>query len=247
MNENYNSASHSSTITIKPYESISLEASWKKYLAEEFNKDYMLKLKSFLITEIKYHSPIYPAPKNFFQALNLTPFNKVKAVILGQDPYHEPNQAHGLSFSVPEGVKIPPSLVNIYKELQSDVGCPIHSNGYLKKWADEGVLLLNSVLSVRHSQAGSHSKKGWETFTDRVIQCISENKTHVVFLLWGRYAISKTSLIDQSKHLVLTAPHPSPLSAYSGFFGCRHFSKTNNYLISHGIAPIDWSLDNYHQ
>ncbi len=246
MSESYNRAFNSPTVAIKSYEHISLEASWKKYLAEEFNKDYMLKLKSFLVSEIKYHSPIYPAPKNFFQALNLTPFDRVKAVILGQDPYHEPNQAHGLSFSVPEGVKIPPSLVNIYKELQSDLGCPIHSNGYLKKWADEGVLLLNSVLSVRHSQAGSHSKKGWETFTDRVIQCISENKTHVVFLLWGRYAISKASLIDQSKHLVLTAPHPSPLSAYSGFFGCRHFSKTNNYLISHGIKPIDWSLDNCH-
>ena len=232
-----------SSVKVKPYEDISLDTSWKTYLGDEFKKDYMLKLKSFLVSEIKYHSPVYPAPKNFFQALNLTPFDKIKAVILGQDPYHEPNQAHGLSFSVPKGVKIPPSLVNIYKELQSDLGIPMHKNGYLKKWADEGVLLLNSVLSVRHSQAGSHSKQGWETFTDRIIQCISENRTHCVFLLWGRYAISKSSLIDRSKHLVLTAAHPSPLSAYSGFFGCRHFSKTNDYLIQHGIKPIDWSLD----
>ena len=229
--------------TPKSLPEIKLDDSWKKYLKDEFSKDYMIKLKSFLISEIKYHSPIYPASKNLFQALDLTPFDKVKAVILGQDPYHEPNQAHGLCFSVPQGVKIPPSLSNIYKELHSDIGCPIYKSGYLKKWALQGVLLLNSVLSVRHNLAGSHSKRGWETFTDRIIQCISENKDHVVFILWGRYACGKIPLIDSSKHLILTAAHPSPLSAYNGFFGCKHFSKTNQYLKDHGIDPIDWSLD----
>ena len=218
-----------------------IDQSWKMVLLEEFNKVYFIKLKQFLLDEKKHHS-IYPKGKDIFNAFNYTSFDRVKVVILGQDPYHGMGQAHGLSFSVPDGVKQPPSLKNIFKELSSDLDLPLAETGNLSPWAKQGVLLLNATLSVRVKQAGSHQKIGWEEFTNRVIQEISKKKEGVVFLLWGRFAQEKAQLIDENKHHILKAPHPSPFSAYSGFFGCKHFSKTNAILKKQGLGPIDWKI-----
>jgi uracil-DNA glycosylase len=218
-----------------------IEESWKQHLENQFNAEYFTRLKSFLVQE-KQHYTIYPAGQQMFAAFNYTPFPTVKVVILGQDPYHGPGQAHGLSFSVPEGVQKPPSLQNIFKEINSDLGLPIPSSGNLEKWARQGVLLLNATLTVRAAMAGSHQGKGWETFTDAVIKTISDKKEKVVFLLWGNFAIAKQAMIDLKKHHVLTAPHPSPLSASRGFLGCRHFSKTNILLTNAGLEAIDWGL-----
>ena len=208
---------------------------------EEFQSPYFSELKAFLVEEKKKYT-IYPPGRLIFNAFQRTPYDRVKVVILGQDPYHGRGQAHGLCFSVPQGFPPPPSLVNIFKELQSDLGIPVPTHGNLEKWADQGVLLINATLTVRDSQAGSHQKKGWETFTNRVIKNLSEHKNGIVFLLWGRYAQAKESLIDGSRHLVLKSAHPSPLSAYNGFFGCKHFSRTNQYLEEQGVTVIDWSL-----
>lgn len=218
-----------------------IEEGWKEVLMEEFQSPYFRSLKEFLVEEKKKYT-IYPPGKLIFNAFTHTPFNQVKVVILGQDPYHGKGQAHGLCFSVPQGIPQPPSLVNIFKELHSDLGVKLPNHGNLEAWADQGVLLINATLTVRDSQAGSHQKQGWETFTNRVIEKTSELKSGVVFLLWGRYAQAKATLIDNSKHLILKAAHPSPLSAYNGFFGCRHFSKTNNYLSQQGLEEIDWRL-----
>lgn len=218
-----------------------IEETWGNLLGECFEQAYFKELKVFLITE-KTSFKVYPKGQNIFNAFNFTPVENVQVVILGQDPYHGDGQAHGLSFSVPEGVKPPPSLVNIFKELSSDLGLLPPKHGNLEKWAKEGVLLLNATLTVRANEAGSHQNKGWEKFTDTVIGKLSAGKENLVFILWGRYAQAKESLIDQSKHLILKAAHPSPFSAYNGFFGCKHFSKTNEYLIKHGKKPIDWSL-----
>lgn len=219
-----------------------LHNSWDIKLKEEFEKPYMNDLKAFLKNE-RASNTIYPKQTEVFNALNLTPFEKVKVVILGQDPYHGPNQAHGLSFSVNYGIKTPPSLANIYKELISDINFNIPQHGNLTNWANQGVLLLNATLTVRAGVPGSHQKKGWETFTDSIIKLISDQKEHCVFLLWGNFAKSKSNLIDLDKHLVLTAAHPSPLAG-GAFFGCKHFSKTNDYLVSQNIAPIEWALPN---
>lgn len=218
-----------------------IESSWKYALESEFKKEYFLRLKSFLISE-KSSYQIFPPGNKIFEAFNLTPINEVRVVILGQDPYHNVGQAHGLCFSVNEGIPAPPSLLNIFKELSTDVGFKIPTNGNLTSWAKQGVFLLNATLTVRAHQAGSHQKKGWETFTDEVIRQISIVNKNVVFILWGNYARSKKNLIDHSKHLILESVHPSPLSAYSGFFGCKHFSKTNHYLEANGCKPIDWQL-----
>ena len=219
---------------------VQIEDSWGKVLASEFEQDYFIKLKEFLIQEKSNHT-VYPPGSLIFSAFNHTPFDKVKVVIIGQDPYHGPGQAHGLCFSVPEGIKIPPSLRNIYKELMSDVGINPPTKGDLTNWAKQGVLLLNATLTVRAHEAGSHQNKGWEQFTDQCIRLVSENLNHVVFLLWGAYAQKKSNLIDESKHLILKSVHPSPLSAHRGFFGCKHFSKTNEYLLEHGAQTIDWT------
>jgi len=229
--------------------SVQIEKSWKKILADEFTKEYFLEL-SKKVRERYLSTTVYPPPKLVFNAFEHTPFSEVKVVILGQDPYHGAGQAMGLSFSVPDDVQIPPSLQNIYKEIANDIGVSHHQNdsprenslrtGNLEHWADQGVLLLNATLTVEANQAASHQGLGWEQFTDAVIQKISNEKEHVVFLLWGSYARSKASLIDQAKHLVLEAPHPSPLSAHRGFFGCKHFSQTNDYLKKHNLTPIDW-------
>lgn len=217
-----------------------IEASWGKILLDAFQSPSFATLKKFLVSEISSKKQIFPPPSQIFSAFNATPFNKVKVVILGQDPYHREGQAHGLSFSVPEGVEIPPSLKNIYKELQNDLGIPIPRTGNLEKWAREGVLLLNATLTVRAHSAGSHQNQGWEAFTDQAIHALAEQKEHLVFLLWGAYAQKKGAFIDPKKHLILNAPHPSPLSASRGFFGCKHFSKTNEYLKEHGKTPIHW-------
>ena len=222
--------------------SVQLDESWKKLLNEEFGSAYFASLKTFLIAEKNSGKTIYPPGKQIFAAFDATPFDKVKVVILGQDPYHGPGQANGLCFSVNRGVKPPPSLVNIFKELQADLNIPIPTHGDLSAWAQQGILLLNATLTVRAHEAGSHQNKGWEIFTDKTIQAISKNKTNVVFILWGRYAQSKLTLIDESKHHVIASAHPSPLSAHNGFLGSKPFSKTNAYLISKGIAPIDFSL-----
>ena len=214
---------------------------WKDLLAPEFEKEYYKKLHVFLAKEYR-SGTVYPDMYDIFATLQATPYREVKAVILGQDPYHGPGQAHGFSFSVKPGVEVPPSLQNIYKELQSDLGCTIPQTGYLKKWADQGVLMLNAVLTVRAGYANSHAGMGWEIFTDRVISLLNEREDPVVFLLWGRNARAKKALITNSRHLVLEAAHPSPLSAYHGFFGCRHFSKTNEFLIQNGKEPIDWQI-----
>lgn len=218
-----------------------IEEGWKKILWEEFQSSYFSELKNFLIQETGTRT-IYPPGKLIFSAFQHTPFDNVKVVILGQDPYHGAGQAHGLCFSVPTNIKPPPSLVNIFKELHSDLGISIPSHGNLESWADQGVLLLNATLSVRAGEAGSHQKRGWETFTDTVIKKISEEKSDVVFLLWGRYAQAKEALVDSNKHLILKAAHPSPFSAYNGFFGCQHFSKTNSFLEQKGKEPVNWSL-----
>ncbi len=218
-----------------------IEEKWKEILWKEFQSPYFSELKEFLVEEKKQFT-IFPPGNLMFNAFQHTPFDHVKAVVLGQDPYHGSGQAHGLCFSVPPGIPKPPSLVNIFKELHADLGIPVPEHGNLEKWADQGVLLLNATLSVRTGQAGSHQNRGWETFTNRVIEQISAHKSGVVFLLWGRYAQAKESLIDDQKHLILKAAHPSPFSAYNGFFGCQHFSKTNEYLEQHGINGIDWTL-----
>lgn len=221
-----------------------LEPGWKDHLFEEFQKPYMRDLQEFLHREVSSRKTIYPDAGKYFDSFNSTPFDKVKVVILGQDPYHGPDQAHGLCFSVPHGVGCPPSLTNIFKELQADLSLSPADfrHGNLKAWADQGVLLLNSVLTVEAGRAGSHQMKGWEVFTDRAIVELNENRGHVVFVLWGAYAQKKGKVIDGSRHLVLTAPHPSPLSAHRGFLGCRHFSQANEYLTRHGLDPIDWRL-----
>lgn len=218
-----------------------INESWYKVLAPEFEKDYFTQLKQFLVEEKKQYA-IYPPGSMIFNAFNFTPFDEVKVVLLGQDPYHGVGQAHGLCFSVAEGVKPPPSLVNIFKELNDDLGVPIPSHGNLEKWARQGVLLLNATLTVRANQAGSHQQKGWEQFTDTAIKSLSDLRYGLVFILWGNYAQAKETLIDSSKHLILKAPHPSPFSANRGFFGCKHFSKTNKFLAEKGKEPIDWSL-----
>ena len=218
-----------------------IEGSWNKILKEEFNSQYFIELKEFLVEEKKKHN-IYPPGRLIFNAFNRTPFEKVKVVLLGQDPYHGKGQAHGLCFSVPSGISQPPSLVNIFKELKNDLNVSFPTHGNLEKWADQGVFLLNATLTVRATQPGSHQNKGWETFTDSVIKKISEKRAGIIFLLWGKYAQAKESLIDTNKHYILKAAHPSPYSADYGFFGCKHFSKTNNILSRHGLSTIDWSV-----
>ncbi|MCX6248057.1 MAG: uracil-DNA glycosylase [Bacteroidetes bacterium] len=219
----------------------SIEESWKSVLSGEFNKPYFMELKDFLLEERKKFR-IFPPGSLIFNAFNHTPFTAVKVVFIGQDPYHGYGQAHGLCFSVPRGVAKPPSLVNIFKELENDLGIRPASHGNLERWADQGVLLLNATLTVRENLAGSHQRRGWETFTDEVIRTISGQKSGVIFVLWGNFAIAKKELIDVSRHLILTAPHPSPLSASRGFFGCRHFSKINEILKQQGKEEIDWNL-----
>ncbi|MFN8243406.1 MAG: uracil-DNA glycosylase [Ferruginibacter sp.] len=222
---------------------VKIEESWKAILKDEFTKPYFQQVAVFLKTEKAAGKIIYPPGPLIFNAFNQTPFNKVKVVILGQDPYHGPGQAHGLSFSVPNGINPPPSLLNIFKEIQADIGIAMpREYGNLTRWAGQGVLLLNAALTVRANEPFSHAKIGWAEFTDAVIKKISGEKTGVVFLLWGRFAQEKQVLIDESKHYVLKAAHPSPFSADKGFFGCRHFSKTNELLTKQGIAPIDWKL-----
>lgn len=217
-----------------------IEASWKKTLAEEFCSPYFSHLKSFLQADKTKHI-VYPKGADIFAAFNNTPFDSTRVVILGQDPYHGPGQAHGLCFSVPDGIRKPPSLMNIFKELQNDMGIPEPPGGNLTRWARQGVLLLNATLTVRANQPASHQGKGWETFTDAVIRILSEKRDSLVFLLWGNPAGRKAGMIAGSRHLILQAPHPSPLSAHRGFFGCKHFSLTNQYLIKHNIQPIDWN------
>lgn len=218
-----------------------IEEGWKSVLMDQFQSPYFRTLKEFLQEEKKKYT-VYPPGRLIFNAFQRTPFNRVKVVILGQDPYHGKGQAHGLCFSVPRGIPQPPSLVNILRELQNDLDLPLPDHGNLEKWTDQGVLLINATLTVREGQAGSHQNRGWETFTNRVIEVISEKKPGTVFLLWGRFARAKESLIDGNSHLILKAAHPSPLSAHNGFFGCRHFSKTNAYLEEQGKTGIDWSL-----
>jgi uracil-DNA glycosylase len=218
---------------------IKIESSWKVRLKEEFEKPYFSDLTNFVKSEYATQK-IYPPGSLIFNAFEKCPFDKVKVVILGQDPYHEPGQAHGLCFSVPDGISLPPTLQNIFKEIKNDLVLPIPKSGNLERWAEQGVFLLNSTLTVRAHQAGSHQKKGWETFTDTVIHFLSESEDHLVFLLWGAYAQRKGELIDSGKHLVLNSVHPSPLSAHRGFFGNHHFSKANEYLINHGKTPISW-------
>lgn len=220
---------------------VKIEQSWKDALNGEFDKPYFEHLASFLHTEKETGKKIYPPGSLIFNAFNLTPFDKVKVVIIGQDPYHGEGQAHGLSFSVPHGVTPPPSLLNIYKEIESDLGIKLHKDGSLEGWAKQGVFLLNAVLTVRASEPTSHSRSGWIEFTDAVIKTLSDKRTGLVFLLWGNFAKTKRELIDASKHAIFEAAHPSPL-ARGAFFGCRHFSKTNDYLVEEGLSPIDWSL-----
>jgi uracil-DNA glycosylase len=221
---------------------ITLHQSWKAPLLAEFEADYMAQLKAFLVAEKAAGKQIFPKGGEWFRALDLTPRDRVRVVILGQDPYHGPGQAHGLCFSVRPGVPPPPSLINIYKELQSDLGITRPRHGFLEHWAQQGVLLLNSVLTVEMDKAASHQGKGWERFTDAVIRLVNAKEEPVVFLLWGAYAQKKAAFVDGSKHLILKAAHPSPLSAHNGFLGCRHFSKCNAFLEERGLAPIEWAL-----
>lgn len=221
---------------------IKLEESWKTALDAEFSSSYMAALKQFLVTEKERGKRIFPKGSEYFRALDLTPLSDVRVVILGQDPYHGDGQAHGLCFSVKPGVRTPPSLVNIYKELQADLGIPPVRHGFLESWARQGVLLLNSVLTVEQGLAASHQGKGWERFTDAVIRRVNDEAESVVFMLWGAYAQRKAAFVDTSRHLVLKAAHPSPLAAHNGFFGCRHFSRANEFLQSRGRQPIDWRL-----
>ena len=222
--------------------SIALEPSWLAHLAAEFEQDYMQQLREFLRTEKQAGKRIFPAGEELFNAFTHTPLDRVKVVILGQDPYHGEGQAHGLCFSVKPGVAVPPSLRNIYKELHAELGIAIPRHGHLTAWADQGVLLLNSVLSVECAQAASHQGKGWETFTDRVIDVVNGEREGVVFMLWGSYAQRKGAIIDRQRHCVLQSPHPSPLSAHRGFFGCGHFIAANEYLVARGDTPVDWQL-----
>lgn len=226
------------TETVNPV----IEDSWRKILEDEFHQPYFSELKKFLLHEKNEGKTFYPPGSLIFNAFNLTPFNEVKVVILGQDPYHGKGQAHGLCFSVPEGVPPPPSLVNIFKEIKNDLNVPIPVTGNLVKWAKQGVLLLNALLTVRANQPASHHHIGWENFTDKVIQKLSDEKSGIVFLLWGRFAQDKSSLIDPARHHILKAAHPSPFSANNGFFGCKHFSRTNELLVAQGNTPVDWSL-----
>ncbi len=221
---------------------VKINDSWKEVLKSEFNKPYFLQIVNFLRTEKLAGKTIYPPGQLMFNAFNSTPFDQVKVVLLGQDPYHGPGQAHGLCFSVQTGIAPPPSLINVFKELNSDIGMPVPNHGNLTKWAEQCVLLLNASLTVRVNEPMSHAKIGWAEFTDTVIKKISDQRKYVVFILWGKFAQEKQVLIDETKHLVLKAAHPSPFSATNGFFGCRHFSKTNEYLAKNGIDPIDWSL-----
>lgn len=226
---------------------VQIAKGWKKALSEEFQKDYFLNITDQLKIEKQSHTTIYPPGSKIFNAFDSTDFNEVKVVIIGQDPYHGPGQAHGLSFSVQPGVKPPPSLINIYKEIEADLGVTMPRNfGDLSAWAKQGVLLLNATLTVRANQPNSHAGLGWHQFTDAVIQKLNEEKEHLVFLLWGNFAKEKGAYIDQKKHLVLKAAHPSPFAADKGFFGCKHFSKTNQYLIEHGLDPIDWLIKPSH-
>ena len=218
---------------------VRIENSWKLRLASEFDKDYFVKLTEFVRSEYM-RTTVYPPARLIFNAFDHCPFDKVKVVIIGQDPYHGPGQAHELCFSVNDGVPNPPSLQNIFKEIQNDLGKPLPANGDLTRWANQGVLLLNATLTVQAHQAGSHQRKGWETFTDAAIRCLAEEREHIVFILWGAYAQKKGAFIDRNRHLVLTSAHPSPLSAYNGFFGIRHFSRANEYLAAHGVTPIEW-------
>ena len=218
---------------------VQIEESWKPLLQPEFDKDYFRTLTDFVCQEYRTQT-IYPPGRLIFNAFNLCPFSQVKVVIIGQDPYHGPGQAHGLCFSVNDGIPFPPSLVNIFKEIKNDIGTEPPATGNLTRWARQGVLLLNATLTVRAHQAGSHQGHGWEAFTDSVIRLLADRKEHLVFILWGAYAQRKGAFIDRSKHLVLTSAHPSPLSAYNGFFGNRHFSKTNEYLKAHGMTEIVW-------
>lgn len=221
---------------------INLEQSWLDHLGGEFKKPYMHDLRAFLISEKKQGKVIYPATDLWFNAMNSIIFDQVKVVILGQDPYHGPSQAHGLCFSVTKGVRFPPSLKNIFKEIERDLGIPMPEHGCLQNWAEQGVLLLNSTLTVEQAKAGSHQKQGWEQFTDAIIRQLNDRRSHLVFVLWGGYAQKKGQLLDSEKHKILTAPHPSPLSAYRGFLGCNHFSEINKYLIEQDKTPIDWQL-----
>lgn len=218
---------------------VKIEDSWKQILSNEWDKDYFIKLTEFVRNEYAT-GQVFPPGKEIFAAFDATPFEDVKVVIIGQDPYHDVNQANGLCFSVHDGIPFPPSLLNIFKEIQDDLGTPIPQSGDLSRWAKQGVLLLNSTLTVRAHSAGSHQNKGWEQFTDEVILQLAQQKENLVFILWGSYAIKKGAFINRMKHLVLTSPHPSPLSAYRGFFGNKHFSQANNYLIKHGKTPITW-------
>jgi uracil-DNA glycosylase len=224
-----------------PADRVKIEAGWKEALMSEWSKPYFQQLRAFLVQEMQAGQVVYPPASLIFNAFNLTPFDQVKVVIIGQDPYHGPGQAHGLCFSVPAGIRVPPSLHNIYKELQEDVGITMPDHGNLEKWARQGVLLLNAMLTVRAHQAGSHQRKGWEEFTSAVIQTLNARKEGVVFLLWGRYAKDKGAIVDPQRHHVLQAAHPSPL-ARTGFLGCRHFSQTNAFLQAQGHTPIDWQV-----
>ncbi len=219
-----------------------IEASWKRVLADEFSRDYFRQLKNFLREEKRQGTVVYPPGPLIFNAFNHTPFERVKVVILGQDPYHGAGQAHGLSFSVQRGVRVPPSLQNMYKELHDDVGFVIPAHGNLEHWAEQGVFLLNSSLTVRAGAPASHQGKGWEEFTTAAVKALSDRRDGLVFMLWGRHALAKRSLLDETRHLVLGAPHPSPFSAHTGFFGCRHFSRANAYLEARGQQPVDWQL-----
>ena len=218
---------------------VQIEESWKQQLTPEFNKDYFIRLTDFVRAEYQAGT-IYPPGRLIFNAFNLCPFHQTKVVIIGQDPYHGPSQAHGLCFSVNDGVPFPPSLQNIFKEIQSDLGSPVPTSGNLTLWANQGVLLLNATLTVRAHQAGSHQRKGWEEFTDAAIRSLAEQREHLVFILWGAYAQKKGAFIDRNKHLILASAHPSPLSAYNGFFGNKHFSRANEYLRANGKEPIVW-------
>ena len=218
---------------------VKIEESWRKHIGAEFDKQYFIDLTSFVRQEY-IQTMCYPPAKMIFNAFNLCPFDQVKVVIIGQDPYHEPGQAHGLCFSVNDGIQFPPSLVNIFKEIENDCGTPVPQSGNLTRWAEQGVLLLNATLTVRAHQAGSHQRRGWEEFTDAAIKALSADKEHLVFILWGSYAQGKASYIDPSKHLVLKSAHPSPLSAYRGFIGNKHFSRANDYLLQNGETPIQW-------
>lgn len=227
-------------LTLKTiYMDVQIEEGWKRALAPEFEKPYFEQLTGFVRQEYRT-TAVYPPGRLIFNAFNLCPFDKVKVVIIGQDPYHGPGQAHGLCFSVNDGVPFPPSLQNIFKEIHDDLGTPIPASGNLTRWAQQGVLLLNATLTVRAHQAGSHQGRGWETFTDAAIRTLAESREHLVFILWGAYAQKKGAFIDRGKHLVLTSVHPSPLSAYHGFFGNKHFSRANAYLAEHGETPIHW-------